>query len=259
MTDSANKAGDFVRDLGDAARQNPISAVLIGMGVLWLFAGGARRAGFDGLAAANDSVTAGRSAMRSGLQSARNGASDFGSDLGDTVRRAGASSGDAIQSAAKTIREGGAAAYERTSRLGSDLAESTSDFARSIPDSASDMFGNARSNLTTLFREQPLLLGAVGLAIGVGIAASLPTTELETEVFGDTSNRLKDKAQEFASDQAERGKAIAEQAVKSGAEEARRQGLDPEGLKSTVAGIGSKVKTVVGSAADSVRDRVTPS
>ncbi len=258
MNDSANKAGDFVRDLGDAARRNPISAALIGMGVLWLFAGGARRADFDGPSAANDAVTAGRSAMRSGLQSVRDGASDLVDDIGHKARRAGASSGDAIQSAANTIRDGGAAAYQRTSRLGSDFAESASDFARSIPGSASDMFDTGRSNLTALFRDQPLLLGAVGLAIGAGIAASLPATELETEYFGDTSDRLKDKAQEFASDQAERAKTIAEQSVKAAAEEARRQGLDPEGLKSAAADVGAKVKTVVGSAAESVKERVNP-
>ena len=40
MSDISEKTTDFVRDLGDAARQNPIAATLIGMGVVWLFAGG---------------------------------------------------------------------------------------------------------------------------------------------------------------------------------------------------------------------------
>jgi hypothetical protein len=254
MTDSANNAGDFVRDLGDAARQNPISAALIGMGVLWLFAGGARRAGFDGRSTASDAVMAGRS----GLQSVRDGASDLAGDLGHKARGARASSSDALQSAADTIREGSAAAYQRTSRLGSDFAESASDLARSIPGSASGMFDTTRSNLSVLFREQPLLLGAVGLAIGAGIAASLPSTELEAEYFGETSDALKDKAQDFASDQAERAKTIAKQAVSAAAEEARRQGLDPDGLKSAAADVGAKVKTIVETAADSVKERISP-
>jgi hypothetical protein len=258
MTDSANNAGDFVRDLGDAARQNPISAALIGMGVLWLFAGGARRAGFDGRSTANDAVTAGRSTMRSGLQSVRDGASDLAGDLGHKARGAGASSGAALQSAADTIREGSAAAYQRTSRLGADFAESASDLARSIPGSASGMFDTTRSNLSVLFREQPLLLGAVGLAIGAGIAASLPPTELEAEYFGETSDELKDKAQEFASDQAKRAKAIAEESVKAAAEEARHQGLDPTGLMSAAADVGAKVKIIVETAADSVKERISP-
>ena len=33
-------AGDFVRDLGEAIRANPVPAALIGMGLAWLFTGG---------------------------------------------------------------------------------------------------------------------------------------------------------------------------------------------------------------------------
>ena len=40
MTDVTEKGSDFIKDLGDAARRNPISAALIGMGLVWLFAGG---------------------------------------------------------------------------------------------------------------------------------------------------------------------------------------------------------------------------
>ena len=37
MNDISEKATGFIHDLGDAARKNPLSAALIGMGVLWLF------------------------------------------------------------------------------------------------------------------------------------------------------------------------------------------------------------------------------
>ena len=39
MNNVSEKGSDFVQDLGDAVRKNPLSAALIGMGVLWLFAG----------------------------------------------------------------------------------------------------------------------------------------------------------------------------------------------------------------------------
>jgi len=51
MTELMEKGSSFVRDLGDAARENPISAALIGMGILWMFGGSAasvaRRARVD--------------------------------------------------------------------------------------------------------------------------------------------------------------------------------------------------------------------
>src|SRR5215207_8651895 len=42
MNESSGHGTDFVRDLGDAVRKNPMSAALIGMGVIWLFAGRTR-------------------------------------------------------------------------------------------------------------------------------------------------------------------------------------------------------------------------
>ena len=40
MSDISEKGSDFVKELGDAARRNPVSAALIGMGIFWLFTGG---------------------------------------------------------------------------------------------------------------------------------------------------------------------------------------------------------------------------
>jgi hypothetical protein len=40
MNNVSEKGSDFIQDLGDAVRKNPLSAALIGMGILWLFAGG---------------------------------------------------------------------------------------------------------------------------------------------------------------------------------------------------------------------------
>ena len=36
MNSASEKGSDFIQDLGDAVRNNPVSAALIGMGVLWL-------------------------------------------------------------------------------------------------------------------------------------------------------------------------------------------------------------------------------
>ena len=41
-------AGSFISALQDAARENPVSAALIGMGVLWLFMGGSNTSLFGG-------------------------------------------------------------------------------------------------------------------------------------------------------------------------------------------------------------------
>ena len=76
MSEFSEKGSDFVRELGDAARRNPISAALIGMGAVWLFTGGrtaervgdlVRGAGFDRIPdAAGNALGAARSTLSSG-------------------------------------------------------------------------------------------------------------------------------------------------------------------------------------------------
>jgi hypothetical protein len=50
-------------------------------------------------------------------------------------------------------------------RLGRDYAGAASEYAGSVPRAGTEILGTARSNLSDIFRAQPLALGA---AIGVG-------------------------------------------------------------------------------------------
>jgi hypothetical protein len=77
MNDVSEKATDFVQDLGDAVRRNPVSAALIGMGIMWMFSGriaglsgqAARRAGLDRIPdAAGDAFDAAGSTVKSGVR-----------------------------------------------------------------------------------------------------------------------------------------------------------------------------------------------
>jgi hypothetical protein len=244
MSEFSEKGSDFVRDLGDAARKNPISAALIGMGVLWLFTGGrpaeraadlVRGTGFDRIPdAAGNALDAARSTLRSGSETIGNG----------------------VSSATETIRDVGAAGLDRVSRAGSEYAGAAYDYARNIPDAGGALFSTARENLSELFRAQPLALGAVGLAIGAGIAAALPATDLEAEYFGEASDNFKEQAVDFASEQAARAATVAEDVVTAVSDEARKQSLTVDAAKSAIADIPGKLGRVVDAAGKGISDRV---
>jgi hypothetical protein len=87
-------------------------------------------------------------------------------------------------------------------------------------------------DLTELFRQQPLALGVIGVAIGAGLAAALPTTQVEAQFMGEASDELKTRARELAAEGADRAQDAAKRALEAAADEAERQGLTPEGLKS---------------------------
>ena len=244
MSEISERGTDFVRNLGEAARKNPLSAALIGMGVLWLFTGGrpvertgefVRRSGFDCIPdAADDTFEVTRSTLKSGANSI----------------------GGGIASATETLRDGGAAALDGAARFGREHADAASDYARSLPDSGAEIFDTVRSNVTELLRAQPLALGAIGLAIGGGIAAALPRSEAETAYFGKTSDTVKAKVGEFAAEQTARATTVAEDVLEAMTEEAGKQGLTMEGAKSAVGDISEKAGRVVDVAGKGISERV---
>jgi hypothetical protein len=246
MSEFSEKGSDFVRDLSDAARKNPISAALIGMGVLWLFTGGrtaervgdmVRGAGFDRIPdAAGNALDAARSTLRSGTESI----------------------GSGVSSATETLRDAGSASLDRVARAGSEVADAAYGYAQNIPDAGGALFSTARDNLSELFRAQPLALGAVGLAIGAGIAAALPATDLEAKYFGEASDDFKEQAADFASEQVSRATTIAEEVAAAISDEARKQGLTVDAAKSAIADIPGKLGRVVDAAGKGVSERVTP-
>ena len=63
------------------------------------------------------------------------------------------------------------------------------------------MTSTVQSNLKDTFERQPLLLGAIGIAIGAAMAAGLPSTQIEADAVGDAADRVKDQVKDFASEQ----------------------------------------------------------
>jgi len=247
MNSVSEKGSDFIQDLGDAVRKNPLSAALIGMGVLWLFTGGrpvesagdaVRKMGLDRIPdAAGNAFDAARSTVRSGT---------------DAI-------GEHVASAKDAVRDGAAGAFDNAARYGRDYADTASEYVTSMPGTGTEIFNTVRSNLSDVFRAQPLALGAIGIAIGAGIAAALPATELETDYLGETSDTVKAKAAEFAAEQTDRVTTVAENVVEAVTEEARKQGLTLEGAKSAAGDVSAKVGRVVDAAGKGISERVTSS
>jgi len=243
MNDVSEKATDFVRDLADAVRRNPVSAALIGMGIMWMFSG--RMAGL--------SAEAARRAGLDGLPDAAGGAFDAAGSFAKSGARA---MGDGVGSVAGAVQNSAAAAVDKATQFGREQADAVSEYAKSLPGFGADMIDEARSSLAELFRTQPLALGAIGLAIGAGIAAALPATDLEAEYLGETADAVKQKARQFASEQATRATEAAESAVSAAADEARNQGLTAEGVKSAAGDISEKIGRVATAAQRATSERV---
>jgi hypothetical protein len=155
------------------------------------------------------------------------------------------------------MSDGAADTLNSAARYGWEYADSASGYVASIPGTGFEVFHTVRSNLSQVFKAQPLVLGAIGLAIGVGIAAALPATELESDYLGEASDAAKAKASEFASAQADRVTAVAGEVMEAVTNEAQRQGLTLESAKSAVGDISAKVGRVVDAAGKGFSERAS--
>ena len=241
--------GDFVSALQDAVRENPISAALIGMGVLWLFTGGSSTSLFGG---------GGRKSI---FRSHSEPVSGAVSDVGSSVRRLAESGAEAASQVAGAVRQASGAVGDAASRTGAQAADALSTAygaATGIASQSTDAIANAtgttamavqktaaqwgstvQQNLSDLFERQPLVVGAVGLAIGAGIAASIRTTEAEKRTFGNASDFVRDTMTQKVAE----AKEMADAALK----EANAQGLTPEAGGEALRIVGDKVTQLVGS------------
>jgi hypothetical protein len=104
---------------------------------------------------------------------------------------------DVEPSSAERISEGASSVKRRASEtLGSVRAAGGSASA-----TVAETSRRARGGFEYLAQKQPLLLGAIGLAVGAAIGASAPRTQQESRVLGEASRRLTEKAKEMGSEQ----------------------------------------------------------
>ncbi|MHC2336284.1 hypothetical protein [Bradyrhizobium sp. USDA 4454] len=182
---SSTPAG-FFDSLVAAVRDNPLAAALIGGGALWLLASDEKLKSAARSATASPIVDAGARDVRAAASGLRETAApptapemDHDGSMGfsETVREARSAASDAMSGAADTIKD----------RFDEGLA-----YAReNLGNPGKEALTKAQSSLADMLDRQPLVLGAVGLAIGAAIAGAFRPSDLENEWVGELSDDVK--------------------------------------------------------------------
>ncbi len=200
MAESAGEtAQDMMRNtrhatsgIMDGARQNPIPALMIGIGVCWLLVDRTRN---------QDS---GRDYRRSRSQDWRRYGAYGAGDR--SYRSQNVTGGTGVDLDDDT--EYGYAEYGSNYAYGEGRYDSGTGMRR-MGERASGMADNARNTLRRstrgaqngfqrLLRDNPLLVGAAAIVAGAAVGAALPETERENELMGETRDSMVEKAQEVA-------------------------------------------------------------
>jgi hypothetical protein len=222
------KTNEFLDNLNNAVRENPVAAGLIGMGVAWIVFGrsgsvahqayGALRTTRDTLSTAVDG-TAG--AIRSTVAGTADQVSKAGAGVGDAISRGFQGAGSMMSDAVEGLKAPG------------NKPKAQSEFGRHYPAPQSSRFAD-------LLERQPLALGAVGLAVGAAIASAFPSTDAEGRLMGAAGQGLRETAADATDTLIDKAVSVIDETTK----EAVAQNLTPKALKEgALAGV-AKLKTV---------------
>ena len=188
-----SRPSDFISSLTDAARANPLAAALIGGGALWLLVGNQRLKDMTG------------AMMNAAQPLAAGNASRFepkAAPLSERARAAGDAIADQGRSGGQSIKDGLSSTIGAVKDSVADAVGQAGDMVRTIPNPIPQMipqvqqgYGQAKTVLSDLLDKQPLVLGAVGLAIGAAVAGAFAVSDVENEWAGPASDNVKAEVQ----------------------------------------------------------------
>lgn len=192
--------GEFSRNLVDTVTHNPMPTLMTAIGVLWMAIGQQRSQpgyqlnesirGFDTPSSASYGVDE--------EYQTSDGAEGFKSK----AEHAKGSLGEAMGSASSGIHE-----RADDMRAQANKMRGRMEHARH---STGDQLHRASEGLQRSFEQQPLALGAMGIALGALLGASFPSTRREQELMGDKARQVKEEAKHTAEDAYQRAKGTGE-------------------------------------------------
>jgi ElaB/YqjD/DUF883 family membrane-anchored ribosome-binding protein len=179
--------GEFVTNLGQSIRDNPMPALVTAVGLAWMVASSNRprsAMAYD----FNDSYELERDLDRAEFDETDN---DEGL-LSNVGERAKASAEGAVAVAGQRVRAVAEGAREKLARSRGAVESGM----RRTTDTAQAQAQRVREGFNTLLTEQPLVLGALGIAVGALIGAALPTTEQEDRLLGPIRDKTLSEVKE---------------------------------------------------------------
>jgi hypothetical protein len=197
------------------------------------------------LAAAAKSDLEDRAAgIRYGAEEARDAVTSTVGGLADKARATFHDARDGVTGAARQGTEKAIEAAGQVVGTFSGATDAVKSGAGQVTDRARNSARASRYAVTDFINDNPLLVAGVAATVGAVIAASIPASEAENRLFGQGSEKLKEKAREAAAQGIEKAGDLAAETAGSVAAAAAREGLDAGGVQTALKKVADGVRSV---------------
>lgn len=259
-----NGPGEFGENLAASVKNNPLPVLLIGTGIAWLIASNNRPPDGRHYPVPAGPVYRSHEPPAPGLAPGSHARTGPTGGVTDKVGEAAAAAGRGVGDAAAGLRDRtsqlGEEARHRVGAMADSARESWNEWsaeaswrARQAREEAYYQARRARRGFLQMLDEQPLVLGAIGLAVGAALGAALPATRREDEWLGETRDEWLHRAKAAGEEQLQRAERVAEAAGEAALREAEREELTPESGRETVAKTQDKLENVAEAAKDAAQ------
>lgn len=213
-----SSGAEFTHNLKRSVTQNPLPLLLMGTGVAWLMTSSQQpTSGYSGYSA-------------EGTGSSSGSVADSARGAVDAVGRTASDYSDATQ------------------RFASDTKDQVKNAAYQAQHAAQNAAQQAQQTWQQLAEDQPLVIGALGIALGALLGAGLPATSVENRMMGDASDSLKEKTKDEVSHQYESVKETAADTFEKVSSEVGKKGLSTDTVKKAVDDVGSAASKIASEA-----------
>jgi hypothetical protein len=243
-----------LNNLKGQIRDNPLPMALVGTGLAWLMMGG-NKLTVDTAGSERDFDSASRRAPPT--RSTFKPASDW-SDVEGADDGLGSRAFDSVKSATTGAAEAAIQAMDSAKATVSDASDNIRAKASEYTDAAGDLAQQARQSVQDVFQREPLVIAALGLAVGTAIGAMLPSTGIEDEQFGRYRDSLGSAAEDLMGRGVETAKEVAAGAYETVKEEADRHGLKSTDDASVVEQVSRVLRSTAEKTEQAVREKISP-
>lgn len=224
----------------------------------------------SGAASARDAAASGAQSVKSGASSAATAVSDSASRAGHAVSGAAGSARDAAASGVQSVRDGAARARARIAEGTEHLSEEgrkrviaarerALDLRDSVAHRASVMRQRAARSASEgadaaadFYDRQPLVVGALAVAVGAALGGALPRTRMEDDYLGEYSDDMYAEAERIFQEE----KAKAQTVVSSVKDEAKDIAADAKkDLETAAKTAGDKAKHAAKRVSDTAQEK----